>query len=140
MFSRPRGAMRPSCANSFRPKRRGRRERRVLAAPAVSCAKCTKETHTSIQVQSEHPGVPAQWLYGLWRALLGERAFLSPSPVRSLLLTNLTPASGRRNHTLSPYASATLVSRSSCVHRIPPRVRDDREPPLLSGETGKSIN
>jgi hypothetical protein len=23
------------------------------------------------------------------------------------------------------------------VHRIPPHVRDDREPPLLSGETGR---
>jgi hypothetical protein len=30
----------------------------VLAAPAVSCAKMHKKTHTSIQVQSEHPGIP----------------------------------------------------------------------------------
>ena len=48
---------------------------------------------------------------------------------------NLTPASGRRNHTSSPYAQATLVSRSLRVHRIPPRVRDVRTP-LSSGETG----
>jgi hypothetical protein len=40
------------------PPNRGRRERRVLAAPAVSCAKLCEETHTSIQVQSEHPGIP----------------------------------------------------------------------------------
>jgi hypothetical protein len=26
---------------------------------------------------------------------------------------------------------AALVSRAANVHRIPPRVRDDREPPLL---------
>jgi hypothetical protein len=34
----------------------------------------------------------------------------------------LTPASGRQDHTISPSASATLVSRSFRVHRIPPRV------------------
>jgi hypothetical protein len=38
-----------------------------------------KEMHTSIQVQREHSAFPAQWLYGLWRALPGERAFLPPS-------------------------------------------------------------
>jgi hypothetical protein len=38
---------------------------------------------------------------------------LSPSPVRSLLLTNLTPASGRQDHTTSPYASAPFVKGTS---------------------------
>jgi hypothetical protein len=32
-----------------------------------------KKTHTSIQVQRRHPAFPAQWLYGLLRALPGER-------------------------------------------------------------------
>ena len=44
---------------------RGRREDRVRAAPAVSCAMCTKSAHTSIQVQRRASGFPAQWLYGL---------------------------------------------------------------------------
>jgi hypothetical protein len=48
---------------------------------------------------------------------------------------NLAPASGRQDHTTSPSASATLVSRGFRVHRISPRVRDDRDPPLSSGET-----
>src|SRR5258708_17836766 len=48
----------PEPLKILRPSRRGRRERRVLAAPAVSCAKLCEETHTSIQVQSEHPGIP----------------------------------------------------------------------------------
>ncbi len=40
-----RGATRPSYAGRARPKKiRGRRECRVRAAPAVSCAKCTKES------------------------------------------------------------------------------------------------
>jgi len=69
-------------------------------------------------------------VYGLLRALPGDRAFLSPSPLRSLLLTSLTPASRRQNHTTSPSAPGALVFSTVGVHRIPSRVRDDREPPL----------
>jgi hypothetical protein len=67
--------------------------------------------------------------------LPGDRAFLSPSPLRSLLLKNLTPASRRQDHTTSPSASSALVSSTISVHRIPPRVRDDRDTPLEWGET-----
>jgi hypothetical protein len=63
------------------PKERGRREDRVRAAPAVPCAKVDKKTHTSIQVQRKHPGLPCAMCYSLFRALPGEtRACLSPSP------------------------------------------------------------
>jgi hypothetical protein len=48
---------------------------------------------------------------------------------------DLTPASGRQDHTTSPSASGALVSSIVSVHRIPPRVRDDREPPPLWDET-----
>jgi hypothetical protein len=54
-----------------------------------------------------------------------------------LFLKNLTPASGCQDHTASPSATTAFVIRRHCVHRIPPRVRDDREPPLSSGETGE---
>jgi hypothetical protein len=49
---------------------------------------------------------------------------------------DLTPASGRQDHTTSPSASVPFVkgtSASTASHRA---FRDDREPPLLSGETG----
>src|SRR5229473_4524799 len=65
---------------------------------------------------------------------------------------NLTPASGRQDHTTSPYAATSLVSslliahksfaNSPChpsrakrcrVHRTPPRVRDDHDTPLWWG-------
>jgi hypothetical protein len=49
----------------------------------------------------------------------------------------LTPASGRQDHTSSPSASNALVESIIRVHRIPPRVRDDREPPLQWDETGR---
>ena len=45
------------------------------------------------------------------------------------LPANLAPAPRRPNHTTSPYAQAAHVSRSSRVHRISPRVRDDGQRP-----------
>jgi hypothetical protein len=57
---------------------------------------------------------------GFLRALPGDRAFLPPSPLRSLLLKNLTPASGRQDHTPSPSASSALVRSTIHVHRTHP--------------------
>ena len=62
--------------------------------------KLRKKTHTSIQGSGGDPTFPAQWFYGLLRALPGDRALLPPLPLRtSLLPRNLTPASGRQDHT-----------------------------------------
>src|SRR3981081_3799092 len=64
------------------------------------------------------PTFPAQWLYGLYRALLGERIRLvtvvgelaaSPHPVGPARLRQLDTSNGCRNHTTSPYASAPFV-------------------------------
>ena len=52
-------------------------------------------------------------LYGLYRALLGDRAFLPPSP--ALLSASLTPASGCQNDTAFPYATTALDIRR---HRV----------------------
>jgi hypothetical protein len=60
--------------------------------------------------------------------------FLATVTSLGLILRNLAPAPGRQDHTTSPSATITLVSRDISVHRIPPRVRDVRTP-LLSGET-----
>jgi hypothetical protein len=51
----------------------------------------------------------------------------------------LTPASGRQDHTTSPSVSSRIRQSAAHVHRIPPRVRDDREPPLKWDETGRNI-
>src|SRR5437764_8829170 len=74
--------------------------------PRSRVPKIAHLAHTSIQGSGNTPTSPAQWLYGLYRALPGERAFLPPSPLRSLLLKSLTPASRRQDHTTSPYALA----------------------------------
>ena len=80
------------------------------------------------------PAFPAQWLYGLLRALPGERLFCLRRRAENFH-ANLTPAPRRPNHTTSPYAQGAYVSRAPRVHRIPPHVRDDRERPSM-GETG----
>jgi hypothetical protein len=54
---------------------------------------------------------------------------------RHRIITNLTPASGRQDHTASPSASNVIRLLTRRVHRIPSRVRDDREPPLQWDET-----
>src|SRR6478609_5552817 len=61
---------------------------------------------------------PAQWFYGLLRALPGDHALLTPSP--ALLLADLTPALGRQNDTTWPYASASFV-RLALARLTPPR-------------------
>ena len=100
-----------------------------------------KINHTSIVTTGppESPGIPARnGFNGFLRALPGDRAFLSPSLSRIASLENLTPASRRQDHTTSPSALALFVISTTGVHRIPPRVRDDREPPLKWGGTERT--
>jgi hypothetical protein len=151
----------------FSPLRiRGRRESRVRAAPAVSCAKlCIKNAH-------EHTG-SAETLRPSLRNGLTAYAVLSPatnsSCHRRQRIDSLAEP-GRARKTSADLASATdarttrfcrtLKRRSSCpphiahevhlalrlqlraqrsrVHRIQPRVRDDRDTPLC-GVDGKNI-
>ncbi len=123
------------CHQTSRPPIRGRREDRVLAAPAVPRANAHKKMrHTSIQVQREHPGLPCAMALRLTSCSSRRTAFLPPSP-RGKLPRDLTPAPRRPNHTTSPYAQGAYVSRASRVHRISPHVRDDRERPSMD-ETG----
>ena len=72
---------------------------------------------------------PRNGFNGFLRDLPGDRAFLPPS--LAAFAANLMPASGHQDHTTSPSAFAPFVKGAIRVHRIPPRVRDDREPPLL---------
>src|SRR6476661_3998418 len=83
----------------------------------------------SPQVHRKSPGIPAQWFYGVLRDLPGDQACLTPSP--ALLLADLTPASGRQNHTTWPYANSAVVFGTARVHRIPPRVDDVGQRPSV---------
>src|SRR6476661_10398817 len=63
--------------------------------------------HSRHRFTGNHPAFPAQWFYGVLRDLPGDQACLTPSS--ALLLADLTPASGRQNHTTWPYAAASFV-------------------------------
>jgi len=108
---------------------RGRREDRVALHPRSRVQLRTPKTHTSIQVQREHPGLPCAVALRLTSCSPRWTALLPPSFLRNSLLKNLTPAPRRQDHTTSPYAFRTLVLRTLRVHRIPPHVRDDRDRP-----------
>ena len=120
---------------------RGRRECRAPDAPAAACAGGRKhKAHALVSSHRNHPAFPAQW-FTAYFALSPVIGLLTPSPLRSLLLKNLTPAPRRQDHTTSPSAnalrkshatvlvpvrrsfseggSAPLVLRRCRVHRIP---------------------
>src|SRR3954454_708778 len=69
--------------------------------------KIAKKRTRAYRFSGGNPAFPAQWFYGFLRALPGDQACLTPSP--ALLLADLTPASGRQNHTTWPSASAPFV-------------------------------
>jgi hypothetical protein len=82
------------------------------------------------------PAFPAQW-FTTYFVLSPARPglFVTVALKKRELLANLTPAKGRQDHTILPSASRAVRQKRIRVHRIPPRVRDDREPPLMWDET-----
>ena len=78
-------------------RKRGCRECRVHAAPAVSCAKLCKEAHTSIQVQRRHSGIP-----------------------RAMVL-RLMPCSPRRRIRLVTVVSGLMARQGPVEPDMPPR-------------------
>jgi hypothetical protein len=79
--------------------------------------KAHKECH--YRLAENIPALPAQWLYGLLRALPGVSGLIATV---ARISANLTPASRGQDHTASPYAVSALVSRTARVHRIPHHV------------------
>ena len=115
-------------------------EKRARGRPGARCTRglagcCRREMlPTSIQVQRRTPGLPCAVALRLIRDRPGDPAFCDTIALgQRWSPSNLTPASGRRTQTISPYAKAALVRRSISVHRISPRVRDDRERPSHRG-------
>jgi hypothetical protein len=100
-------------------------------APAVHCANLRYEEaaqrHTG---EAKQPAFPAQWLYGLCRALPGERCTIAPVALRMLdthVRLNTTHRRkpwrtdpGRQDHTISPYADHPGRVRDVFAHGCPP--------------------
>ena len=134
----------------------------MRAAPAVSCAKmCEKNAHEHTgSAEAIRPSLRNG--FTAYAALSPatnsfchrhRRIEVCRTRLGSKNLRRLDISNGCQDHAVLPYALAPFVcmpayrsrasppcdypARRRCrVHRIPPRVRDDREPPLLSGETG----
>jgi hypothetical protein len=96
---------------SFAPKEiRGRRECRVRAAPAVSCAKVHKENaHEptgSAEALRHSPRAPRRRI----RLVTVDSELMAfPNPVGSACLRQLDTSNGCQDHTASPYAATSFV-------------------------------
>ena len=147
------------CARGLKihPPKRGRREDRVRAAPAVSRAIVHRNAHTSIQVQRKHSGLPCAMALRLMPCSPRRRIRLvtvagglrfCQTRLGYQNLRQLDISNGCRNHTVLPYAASSFVcalldrsretrpaitsrARRCRVHRIPPRVSDDPDTPLF---------
>jgi hypothetical protein len=121
---------------------------------------CSHHGHTG-----NHPAFPAQWFYGVLRALPGDEFVLPPSlpdwrlvePGRARFASDsLAPATGARTTRLGRTQKAPIILRAALRSRgssrpaiafsrlTPsrpphpmPNVRDDRETPLLWAGTGR---
>src|SRR6202011_2737419 len=100
--------------------------------PIAACAMEVVERTRVSQVTPVTPSIPRAMVYGLYRALPGEPGFLAPVTPEKLASQELDTSVGVSGpHDFAVRLSAVRYRRFR-VHRIPPRVRDDREPPLQS--------
>ena len=167
MNSRSRGAMRPSFARNFLTLLiGGRREHRVRAAPAVSCAivhKRNAHEHTGSAEAIRHSLRNGFNVYFVLSPVIGlfwhrhRRIWFCPPGRARKTSANLTPASeasGPHDFAVrvvavrlraGPIAHGKPALRSpqarghSRVHRIPPRVCDDHDTPLSRGGMANHI-
>jgi hypothetical protein len=124
-------------SNFLYPPVRGRRESRVRAAPAVSCANCTRKNAHEHTGSAEASDFPCAVVYGLYVLSPAIRICLSPSS--TLLSANLTPTLRRQDHTILPSAANAPVSRAAASTATHPYVRDVRETPLRVERDGNDI-
>src|SRR3954452_5506033 len=115
------------------PEKRGRRECRVRAAPAVSRAK-NKKAHEVVTTGSpEQPGIPramvltVSFVISPVIGLCCHRRLANMADPRPVGPTsppqNLTPASRRQDHTTSPSAAPSFVCALLIAHGLDPALR-----------------
>ena len=130
-----RGAKCPRFENNFRTSRRKGAGNAGCALHPRSRVQRSSGTHTSIQGSGEHPTFPAQWFYGLCRALLGDEFLFASvagglkdcsNPVGSTHLRRLDTSNGCQDHTVLPYAAFPASPRGFAGRsRIRTRVHPD---------------
>src|SRR6187402_2433634 len=91
MTSHSRDADRPRFASWFAlEKSEGAGKTGCLLHPRSRVRFAQTKLHTSIQGSGGIPAFPAQWRYGLLRALPGDTALLPPSPARTFASLGLS--------------------------------------------------
>jgi hypothetical protein len=134
----------------------GRREGRMLTAPAVRVQQKAPGRTTG---SAEHPAFPARWAYGLYALSPVNGLFCHRHPRDARRINaNLAPASRRQDHTTSPSAKAShqhhartcygpsqhwtrpvdIARRDDIVAATAshPASRDDRDTPLVPRRDG----
>ena len=109
------------------PQERARGRPGARCTRGLMCHDAQAKMHMSIQVQRKHSGLPRAMALRLIRVRPGDRLSCHHHLQRLSLPHDLTPASGRQDHTTSPYASASLVH----AHKA----RDDAAAPTASHAT-----
>jgi hypothetical protein len=117
------------------------KSKRAQGMPGAWCARSracsvesTRVSHHGHTGNTRHS--PRNGFNGFLRALPGDRAFLSPSPHGSLSAKLDAGVEASGPHDFAVREISALVRSAIRVHRIPPRVRDDRDTPLVSGQDG----
>jgi len=103
------------------------RDERAQGRPGARCTRgLVCNVHKKVRTRAyrssgEHPAFPAQWLYGLCRALPGDEFLLPPSPCEltakpgpgraNFVFAKLDASHGRQDHTVLPYATTSPVLR-----------------------------
>jgi hypothetical protein len=138
MLSRSRGLMRPSFAINFpfRPESEGAGKAGCAPHPRSRVHKCTKKRTRAYRSSGGNPTFPARWFTAYFA--LSPVIWLSCHRHQRIDSANLTPTLRRQDHTTSPYAANSPVSRAATSIASRTDVRDVRETPLLLGRDGGS--
>jgi len=88
--------------------------------PIAACAEIVELRTRVVRSHRKTPGIPRAMVLTASFALSPATGLFCHRHQRKLLPANLTPASGRQDHTTSPSASGAVVYSTIRVHRIPP--------------------
>jgi hypothetical protein len=134
-----RGAIRPSDASSVALRRQ--RAQGMPGARRTHCLACkTKKTHAGQHRYAEiTPALPAQWLYGLLRALPGVSGLLAPVAcgIITRKLDTSVEVPGPRGLTVREPAARLAARPSSIAARA--TCRGDRETPSVASARWKGM-
>ena len=111
------------------PQREGSRECRTLGASAAACAKCRAHAFVTT-VTPESPGIPRTMVLTAYSALSLVTGLSCHHRLADTSATLDASVGASGPHGFAVRDPSAFVSSAIRVHRIPPRVRDDREPPL----------